>query len=106
MKFSGKMNRKLDMILHTFQSINKTGNNNVSQQTAFLQMHTKEEFKEFEKSLIDDTNKREQFVSINYLFHITANSALNRLCHKHFYWKYFYRIGTEWIQYMSYRAML
>ncbi|XP_032688358.1 uncharacterized protein LOC116852271 [Odontomachus brunneus] len=60
-----KMHRKLDMLIHTLQIQYKNENVNISPtKNEFLQMESVEEMKEFENILVNEKEKREQFVSI------------------------------------------
>lgn len=67
------MNRKLDLVIRILQSTNRNDANNNGntrqERVEFIQLETKEEFDEFENSLVMDA-KREQFVSINYMSHM------------------------------------
>lgn len=85
--FPGKMNRKLDMVIHILQSKNRNETNNSTRQenVEFLQLQTKEEFDAFEKLLLEDARKQEQFVSINYISHVLNLSKadfVKNLCYK------------------------
>ena len=62
--FSGKINKKLDILKHILISINENRNKNAMQNILeFSQLQTKEELEEFEKLLTTDERKQEEFVS-------------------------------------------
>lgn len=63
--FLGKMNRKMDMIIHILQSKNTNDKNSSRRENVeFFQLQTKEELDVLEKLLAKNANKQEQFVSI------------------------------------------
>lgn len=56
----------MDLLIHIAESQTNKGNKETINEESFtfLQIQTKEEFDELEKSLSEDSKKREQFVSI------------------------------------------